>query len=122
MEASSMLTHEEPLKLETLADGAAIERFNDALQVILENILDPNTGTKAREVNLKIKLKPDDNKDVLQITIECTPKLAPADTIISNAYLGKDISGKAIAHEIKRAQLPLIGSDNVVPMISKGTK
>ena len=111
-----MITNEEPLNLETLADGAAIERFNDALQQALDNLLDPNTGGKAREVILKVRLKPDDNKDILQITIDCVTKLAPSETISSNAYLGKDISGKAIAHEIKRAQLPLVETDNVVQM------
>jgi len=114
-----MLTNEEPLSLETLAGGACLERFNDALQQALDNLLDPNTGGKAREVILKVRLKPDDNKDILQITIDCITKLAPSETIASNAYLGKDISGKAIAHEIKRAQLPLIEADNVLPMKAK---
>jgi len=111
-----MLTEEEPLSLETLAGGACVERFNDALLSVLENLADPNTGTKTREVILKVKFKPDEEKSFVQIIIECTPKLAPASSIASNAYLGKDISGKAIAHEIKRAQLPLIEADNVVQM------
>lgn len=111
-----MLTKEEPLTLETLADGACLERFNDSLQAVLDNLTDPNTGTKTREVILKVKFKPDEERSFVQILIECTPKLAPASSIASNAYLGKDISGKAIAHEIKRAQLPLIETDNVVQM------
>jgi len=67
-----------------------------------------------------VKFKPDLEKSFVQILIECTPKLAPASSIASNAYLGKDISGRAIAHEIKRAQLPLIETDNVLPMKAKG--
>jgi len=52
-----MLTKEEPLTLETLADGACVERFNDALLSVLENLADPNTGTKTREVVLKVKIQ-----------------------------------------------------------------
>jgi len=111
-----MLTEEEPLSLKTLAGGGCLERFDDALQAVLDNLADPNTGTNTREVVLKVKFKPDLEKSFVQIIIECTPKLAPASSIASNAYLGKDISGKAIAHEIKRAQLPLIEADNVVQM------
>ena len=114
-----MLTEETPLDLETLAGGAAIERFNDAMHEVLTNILDPNTGTMARSVNLKVSFKPDESKEFIGITIECAPKLAPAQTIGTNAYLGRDIHGKAMAHEIKKAQLPLI-PENVIQM--KGQK
>jgi hypothetical protein len=110
-----MLTEETPLDLETIAGGAAIERFNDAMLEVLDNIMDPNTGIMSRAVTLRVNFKPDETREFIQITIECGTKLAPAQTIGTNAYLGRDISGRAIAHEIKKAQLPLI-PDNVIKM------
>ncbi len=69
------------LKLVTianLANGACIERANLELERVLENIMDLNTSPGVcREVNLKIKIKPTDDRTVGGVTIQATSKLAP---------------------------------------------
>lgn len=87
------------VNLETLANGAAVERFNDAWDEAMKNIKDPNTSpTAAREVVLKVKIKPSEDRDRAQIKIECTPKLAPAKPVDELVYISK-LGDKAVAVE-----------------------
>lgn len=50
---------QEDVTLSNLAGGGVVERFDDELKVVLKNMLDPNTTLGVREVNLKVKIKPD---------------------------------------------------------------
>jgi hypothetical protein len=78
------------VNLETLGEGMAVERFNDAWQQVLENIKDPNTkATTIREVTLKVKIKPSEDRDRALVTLEAIPKLAPAKVIDTLVYLSK---------------------------------
>jgi len=65
------------VSLETLGGGAAIERFNYELQNVLNNIGDINTKADAvREVSLKVKIKPNEDRAFCVISIEVSGKLA----------------------------------------------
>lgn len=87
------------VNLETLAQGAAVERFNDQWGEVLNNIKDPNTSATAkRVVTLQVELKPSEDRDRVQITINCAAKLAPPKSVESLAYLSK-LDGKAVACE-----------------------
>ena len=67
---------EERLSLETIEGGAAVEMFDIALQKTLENIHDINTTADAREITLKVKIKPmDENRSVLVYSIACSKKI-----------------------------------------------
>jgi hypothetical protein len=117
-----MNTTDEKLTIETLACGAALERFNDALSELLLNIMDPNTGKGTREINLKVKFKPNDDRTMVEMQIECTPKLRPAVELKTHAYIGLDNKGLPEAHEIKpqhQTKLPFTATATVVP-IKKG--
>jgi hypothetical protein len=93
------------LSLANLGAGAAIERFDDELQAVLNNIADPNTNEKAaREVVLKVKIKPED-RNYAKIEIVCTSKLAPAESYATNIYIGADVRGRAEAFEHNPEQL-----------------
>jgi hypothetical protein len=114
-----MNTTDEKLAIDTLASGAAMERFDDALAVVLANIIDPDTGKGAREINLKVKFKPNDERTMTEIRIECKTKLQPATELTTHAYLGVDIKGLPEAHEIKpllQSNLPFATTSNVVPI------
>jgi hypothetical protein len=118
-----MNTIEERLSIETLASGAAMERFDDALGEVLANILDPNTGRGAREINLKVKFKPNDDRTMTEMKIECKAKLQSASDLTTHAYLGLDTKGRPEAHEIRPQQQPLTpfaSSANVVSMKKGG--
>lgn len=91
-----------PLSLLTICGGCAEERFDVKLQEILENILDPNTeATAERTVTLTVKIKPDEDRQMLRNTLVVTSKPAPLSPQSSYSTIGKDIRGKAEAHEVK---------------------
>jgi len=119
-----MNTEEQPLSIETLASGAAMERFDDALAEVLANIIDPNTGKGAREIVLKVKFKPNDERTMTEMKIECKAKLAGASDLTTHAYLGLDHKGRPEAHEIRPQQqqlTPFASSENKV-VAMKGAK
>jgi len=92
---------EQPVvSLENLGRGAAVEQFDDALQKVLININDPNTPAKAnRQVTLKVTIKPSENRDIANVAIEVTPKLAPAQPTTTAIAIGKTIAGTVEARE-----------------------
>ncbi len=68
----------EKLTIETIQNGAAIVLFNEALEKVMENVMDDNTESRAkRSVTLKMTLAPTDNRAASHIIIEVVPKLAP---------------------------------------------
>jgi len=65
------------VSLDNLNQGAAIELANLALQKVWSNVNDPNTAPKAiREVNVKIKIAPNEGRDNATVSIQVTEKLA----------------------------------------------
>lgn len=69
---------EQLVSLDSLANGAAVERFDYELQRVLENISDINTRADAmREVTLKVKIKPNDDRSFAMVEIIASSKLAP---------------------------------------------
>lgn len=91
-----------PLSLSTVCGGCAEERFNFELQKILENILDPNTdATAERSVTLTVKIKPDEDRNMMRNTLTVSCKPAPLSPQSSVSLIGKDVRGKAEAHEVK---------------------
>lgn len=90
---------EEFVSLENIAEGAAIERFRDELKLILGNILDPNTDPKKiREINLKLTVKPDIDRQVAGVTLSVTSKLAPTKGVDTRIYIGNNF-GVPVATE-----------------------
>lgn len=79
------------ITLANLGGGAAVEKFEDELQRVVENILDPNTEPEAkREVILKVAIKPDKDREFGAISIVASCKLAPASAYNTRAYFGQD--------------------------------
>ena len=92
--------------IETMSDGAAIERANLELDRVLKNILDKNTDpTAAREVILKIRLKPRNDRAAAEVSIQALSKLAPVMGHNTEVYIGTDISGKPEVSEIFQGDL-----------------
>lgn len=84
------------LNLGSIANGAAIELFAKALAAIAANIADTDTSpTAAREIVLKFKIKPEQDRRAFNITTTSSYKLASVKEHVSRAYLGKDAEGNA---------------------------
>jgi hypothetical protein len=113
----------EIVSLETLREGAVSERFNIALQEVLDNILDPNTEPeKARAITLKFSIKPNKDRDFCAVSISSDVKLAPISSLGTEFFIGKQ-NGKLVACERSMRQANLLTDtplpDNVTPIKPK---
>lgn len=106
----------EPLSFENMGCGAAEEKFEDALKKVLANILDPNTRPQtAREVILRVKIKPSEERTDADVTIDCQTKLASDKAFPTKIFIGRSVNGQPEAHEINANQVQLFPKqkDNV---------
>ena len=99
-----------------MARGAIAERVDYEMGRVMRNIMDPNTSATAkREINLTIKLSPDDERTVIGVTVEAKSKLAPTVPIKTSLYAHTDSYGEFHAVEMT-PQLPgQIGFDGEEP-------
>lgn len=98
---------EQFISLETLMEGAAVEKFQTELDAVLENILDPNTKPEAvREITLKLKIKPKENRKSADVSVLATSKLAPAIESKTVIFIGRK-QNRAVAAESDMRQMKL---------------
>lgn len=103
-----MVTNEERVSLANLARGAALERFDDELQRVLNNIADPNTAEGMRELKLTVKIKPDASRSTGKVEIICSSKTQPAKPCATTIFIGQE-GRQAIAfeHDPEQLRLPI---------------
>jgi len=90
-----------PLTIESLAAGGGMERGNLELQKVLNNVLDPNTpATATREVTLKLKIKPNEDREIGDVELITSSKLAQPKPIKSRLMFDRDRDGRAVAKEL----------------------
>lgn len=90
------------VNMDTFAGGAVQERLNIEIQKVLENVMDLNTDpTKARSVQLNIKIKPSENRQTASLEVTAKTTIAPAVAIPATIILDRDSLGKATAKELK---------------------
>lgn len=92
--------------LTNLGQGAAVERFNDALQTVIENMMDVNTDDKAREIRLVVKFKPNNSRNRCDVSYLVTTKLSPAESLSTQLFVGK-AGDEYVASESNLNQLKL---------------
>lgn len=67
-----------PMTITAMNNGGIVEAIDEALALVAANIDDCNTPPdKVREVNVKIKIKPDINRTLGTATATVTTKLQP---------------------------------------------
>lgn len=94
------------INLATLAEGAAVEMVNEALESAWKDIRDPNTPPKEkREVTLKLTLTPDEERTFITVGIGVDKKLAKVRPSVARVELARGAGGKVIAIEIKSRQI-----------------
>jgi hypothetical protein len=99
---------EETLGLSSLGRGAAIERFDDALQRVLNNVIDPNTDLGARKIVLTVTIKPNDARDQCAVAISCGEKLGGSKPVGTTLFVGRGKDGAvALEHDPKQLQIEL---------------
>lgn len=111
------------LTFENLGCGAAAEKFEESLQKVLADILDPNTvATASREISLKVSFKPSEERTSADVMITCDEKLAKDKAFPTKIFIGRDVQGNPEAHEINAQQMNLFPSakGNVTAMQAAG--
>lgn len=83
-------TEYETMSLSNIGGGGAVEKFDDELKKVIENILDLNTGDGARSITLKCVIKPDRNRDVCQVGVTVTSKLMSVQPFGTSIHVGVD--------------------------------
>lgn len=97
---------EDRISLATLANGGAIEMVDDELSRVFDNIVDLNTAAKkAREVILKIKLTPDEDRELANVEISAVSKLAPVNPYPTKIEIFKDREGRGVGMEYNPKQI-----------------
>lgn len=79
------------ISLENLNSGQVIALFERELAKVLENIADDNTDAKAaRAIVLTVKIKPEETRETVTVTVEGHSKLASVKPSKSYAILSYD--------------------------------
>lgn len=95
-----------PLTMETLCGGGVIESLHHEIQNVLNNVADPNTeAKKVREVRLLIKVKPNEHRNMADITVQASSKLIPAAPLETSILIDKD-GNRAVAAEMYGGENP----------------
>ncbi len=90
---------EERVTLETLAGGAAVELFQQQLDRVIANIVDPNTPSKAqRKVTLELVIQPDDERGMGEAKVTCKASVAAPNGARTTLYFGRQ-QGRLVAVE-----------------------
>ena len=104
--------------IESLAGGAVPERFGLAWDALLENVLDPNTDPReVREVLVKVKVKPSEDREQAAVRVDVTSKLAPPRAVVTPIHIGQR-DGRPVAVGYDPKTLDLFGQQdpNVKPI------
>jgi hypothetical protein len=80
----------EKISFDNLLNGAAKEKFNYELSKISENIADLNTTEASRELNIKIKLKPDEERRHVSCTVSISSKVPSSKDSIGLLHFVED--------------------------------
>lgn len=90
----------EGISVADIADGSLIYKANDALGEVVRNILDPNTPAETtREITIKLKLKPNDRRDLSSVSIGVSTKLAATKPQKTELFLSQKSDGSVVVSE-----------------------
>ena len=91
------------INLEDFAGGALSERFNLALQEVLENLQDPNTSyTAKRKLTINLDFVTNESREITSVDIVAKTKLCPAKAITTSLMMDINCEGEVIASEYKK--------------------
>ncbi|POP31670.1 hypothetical protein C3B58_15350 [Lactonifactor longoviformis] len=89
------------IDLENFAGGELAEKFEDAMEKVIANMMDPNTPYKNKR-KITINLSLEQNEDRSDVAIDCVVKttLAPVKSATTRMSIGKDLlTGELFAEE-----------------------
>lgn len=116
----------EKVSLVNLDGGLALDLFDEVLEKVIKNCLDPNTKAKAtRSLILEVKITPDKQRERAEVEITAKSRTAAPVALITQFYIGKQ-DGHYVAYEENPRQKSLFPKqetpDNVTPIDEGRTK
>lgn len=106
------MTQHRDVTLETIGNGSLGELFAAELARVLDNIADPNTDQKTKRViTLQVSFKPGRDRDVADVELKCSSKLAGINSVNALVYIGRR-DGKVVAVEDNVKQAALFDDPN----------
>lgn len=96
------------ISLDKFAGGALLEKFNNAMLEVSENIYDPNTNVDVkRKLTIELVFKcADQDRNLVGVEISTKTKLAPLKESTTKILIDKDhVNGNILATEFK-SQIP----------------
>lgn len=110
----------EPITLASIYNGAVIEAVDHEIQNVLANISDVNTSSgAARTVTLKLKFKPNKDRNLANLTFQASSQLAPAEALETSILIDRDKSGRPVGFEMLSTNEY---NQGVLPIFSMETK
>lgn len=97
------------LSVESLANGALVERISEEIKKVVANIVDPNTpAKKARVVTMKMTIKPNEQRNMAEVSVTVSAALCSASPIETGVYIGLNPkTGEVGASEVGADENPL---------------
>lgn len=89
------------VNLEEFAGGALQEKFDQAFEKVIQNMLDPNTPWKnKRKITVEITLEQDEMRNDTAVHVSVITKLAPVKPVETRMVIGKNLkTGETFAEE-----------------------
>ena len=89
------------VNLETFAGGALQEKFDDAMEKVLQNMTDPNTPWKnKRKITVEVTFEQNEDRDDSSVNVSVIPKLAAVKPVETRMAIGRDLAtGKCYAED-----------------------
>lgn len=104
------------LSIANLLQGAAIEKFDDEIQKVADNIMDPNTDPEAvRTVTLVMRVRPGKSRETATVSVQASSKLAQPRPVPTTVVLARTANGTAITELVSKQQ-PLFTDANKQPV------
>ena len=91
----------EKIRLNELTGGARQEKFDRAMESVVNNMQDPNTPWKVkRAITIKLVFEQAEDRNDAAVNISVETKLAPVKPIATRMAVGKDLAtGEVFAQE-----------------------
>ena len=95
------------LSMATLRRGSAVEMVDEAIQRVLENVVDPNTDAKSkRRVTLTLTFAPDKERESMGVDITVKTTMAPQASVATTAFIAHTRDGVAcVEHDPRQPGL-----------------
>lgn len=108
-----------PITLSSLAGGACEELFQAGMKEVLSNIRDPNTDAEAkRRVVVAITFSPDKDREVGQVEITCSTKMAGRNSATTRVFVGHRPGQGLVAVEYNPTQRDLFPDEGKPKLVA----